>query len=65
MCFGVGLGEGFSSVNSVFIRENFEIIYGHISWQGISRPVYAIDFPYERISALMEKTPMAYVRKCT
>ena len=34
-----------TSVNSVYIREKFDIIHGHIPWQGISCPTKLLTFP--------------------
>ena len=33
-------GDGDTSVNSIYIRENYDIIHGHTPREGISRPIY-------------------------
>ena len=45
------------SVNSVYIREKFDIIHGHIPWEGISRLINFLTFQMCKSSLSWRKLP--------
>ena len=53
-----------TSVNSVFIREENDIIHGHPPRGGDFPPDLPIDITYERIFAVIGTADMEYARKC-